>query len=144
MDGLFAYKKCGETLIFFCQASEATWRRLHRLKECLEAAAMSGCYGLEVDLGTLGPAQWWSLFLFVPLFSFFLAVSHCQSWAARWWDGRNQDVVGDFLTELGLQCKFRKPPATDKSEYPSLYVSWYDEEKVLNLVKEKHGEKSVF
>ena len=46
--------------------------------------------------------------------------------------------MGDYLTGLGFQCKFRNP-RVEGSQYPSLLVDWYDEDEVAALVNEQHA-----
>jgi hypothetical protein len=90
--------------------------RLSRLLEIVEEAAGRGCFSVEVPLhadSTLGSASWW-------------------------WDGGNQTVVGDFLTARGLHVKFRNPRVAG-SQYPSLFVDWFDEDHVAELVSDLHN-----
>ena len=51
----------------------------------------------------------------------------------RWWDAENQDEIGDLLTQRGLKVKFRNPRIKD-SQYPSLYIDWFEENNVVPLV----------
>jgi hypothetical protein len=65
---------------------------------------------------------------------------NAQTLSGFWWDGENQNTVGDFLCARGLHVKFRNPRKSG-SVYPSLFVDWFDEDHVAQLVNELH-EKS--
>ncbi len=109
------------SLCFGCHAGAEVERRLQSLQKIIEeAAARDGRFSLEVPLDRdLGTPAWCVDALAVP--------ARCSAHVVldRWWNADNQDLVGDFLTHLGLACKFRNPLASAKSQYPVLWVSWF-------------------